>query len=179
MKRIAVASIVIASIVAGCGSGGSDSGSTATSAAVPAATVARQEREAEGVCSKMAVAATHLGTKAHAVDPTSFESSLEYTTEALIAPSQPVVERAARELRAILGSQADSNLTAYVNLFDPIAALIEDRVRAGRANNSQEAHEIELELLELSRIQQTLAKEAKLKSCQVDLIGAFGAHTAG
>jgi hypothetical protein len=178
MKSTTIALVVLASILAGCGSGGGSSTGATTTTSVPAATAAHQGREAEAVCAKMVNNATRLGKKAFAIDPSRYASSLEFTTEALIAPSLPVVEGSARELRAIIITGAEPKLGAFVNLFDPILALLQDRVRAGRQGNSEEAHEVEQQLIELGQIQRTLAKEAGLKSCDVDFVGAFSSQPA-
>lgn len=175
MKRLVLASAPLITIlaIAGCGSGGATS-TEVTSAAPTAAAATRQVREVEGVCRRMAAEAGRLGRKVLAsTDVGEYESTLEFTTEALVAPALPVVEKRAAELRAIRGDAAEPELSAFVNLFDPILALLDDRVQAGRQGESEEAHELELQLIDLGQIQHALAKEAGLKGCEVDLVGAF------
>lgn len=179
MKRLVPAFVALLVVLAmvGCGSGGSDGGTSvdSTAAAAPStALAARQAREVEAVCTRMAAEAGRLGRKVLAsTDTGEYASTLEFTTEALIAPALPVVEARAAELRAIRGAAAEPQLSAYVNLFDPILALLEDRLQAGRQGDSEEAHELELQLIDLGQIQHALAGQAGLKGCDVDLVGAF------
>jgi len=175
MKRLVLASaaLIAVLVLAGCGSGGGAS-TTATGAAPPAAVATRQAREVESVCKRMTAEAGRLGSKVLATtDVGEYESTLEFTTEALIVPALPVVEARAAELRAIRGAAAEPKLSAFVNLFDPILALLQDRVQAGRQGESEEAHQLELQLIDLGQIQHALAEEAGLKGCEVDLVGAF------
>jgi hypothetical protein len=176
MKRLVLALVALLAVlgVVGCGSGGGSSTDGTVAAAPSTAVSTRQAREVEGVCRRMAAEAGRLGRKVLAsTDAAEYESTLEFTTEALIAPALPVVEARAAELRAIRGDAAEPQLSAFVNLFDPILALLEDRLRAGRQGDSEEAHELELQVIDLGQIQHALAEEAGLKGCEVDLVGAF------
>ena len=175
---VAVSLAVVASLLGGCGSGGGSSSAT-TAASIPAADVARQTREADAICKRMVVDAHRLGREATSRDPSAYGDTLDFTTEALIAPAVPVVERSARELRAVRGTGGVPQLDAYVAMFDPILSLLVERVRAGRRGDSQQAHEIEEQLIEFGGIQKTLAKEAGLKACTVDLIGSFASRSSG
>jgi hypothetical protein len=174
---VAVALAVVASLLGGCGSGGGSS-SVSTTASTPAADAARQAREADAICTRMVVDAHRLGRKARTVDPSEYADTLDFTTEALIAPALPVIERSARELRAVRGMGDKPQLDAYVGMFDPILSLLIERVKAGRHGDTQQAHEIEEQLIEFGAIQKTLAKEAGLKACTVDLIGSFASRSS-
>jgi hypothetical protein len=179
MKRasLVLALLVCAALLAGCGSGGGDSTAEATAPTVSAKDAARQRREAEAICTRL-VGDAHSFAR-HAFDELSkYPNTLEFTTEALIAPALPVVERSARELREVRGEAADPQLSAYVAMFDPILSLLEERVRAGRRGDGNEAHQIEDQLIEFGAIQENLAREAGLKICAVSLVGAF-AKSAG
>jgi hypothetical protein len=176
MKRtaVAVALVVVASLLVGCGSGGGPSSSTGSvTTSLSASEIARQKQEAEAICGRMVVDAHHLGQKAGGVDASKYKSTLEFTTEALIAPALPVIERSARELREVKGEGGERHLDAYVGMFDPILSLLIERVRAGRDGDGDKSHEIEEQLIELGGIQQQLAEEAGLKACTVDLVGSF------
>ena len=175
MKWSALALAVVAFLLAGCGSGAGTS-SELTAASVSPATVARQKQEADAICTQMVIEAHRLGRKALTIDPSRYDSTLEFTTEALIAPALPVVEQSARELREVRGEGGEPQLDGYVGMFDPILSLLEKRVRAGRAGESEEAHAIEVQLIELGQIQQTLANQAGLNACKVSLVSAF-AHS--
>jgi hypothetical protein len=177
MKRTAVALIVAAFLLAGCGSGGGSSGES-TAASVSPAAAKRQKKEANAICTRMVTEAHRLGTKALAIDTTRYESTIEFTTEALIAPAVPVIERSARELREVRGEGGEPHLDAYVAIFDPILSLLEERIHAGRQGDTEEAHQIETQLIELGQVQEALAKEAGLPACEVSLVGAF-AHAKG
>lgn len=100
-------------------------------------------------------------------------SPLVMTTERLIKPAIPVVEARSRQLRA-LKPEADSvEFDSYVDLFDPILALLRERAAAGDAGDANQAHEIELQLIDLTALQGRLAHDAGLDSCDVDFINTF------
>jgi hypothetical protein len=68
---------------------------------------------------------------------------------------------------------ASVKFESYVALFDPIVSVVRDRVQAGETGDSTRAHELELLLVDLSKLQRSLAREAGLKTCDVDFIETF------
>lgn len=178
MKRTAVALAVVACLLSGCGSGGGTTGESTVTAISPAK-VKRQKHEADAICTRMVADAHRLGRKARSTGVDGYDSTLQFTTEGLIAPALPVVERSARELRVVTTGGDEPRLDAYVAMFDPILSLLIERVRAGRQGDGEQAHELEEQLIELGGIQRTLAKEAGLKVCTVDLVGSFATSSPG
>jgi hypothetical protein len=172
MKPTVVALFVVACLLAGCGSGGGTSGES-TVAAIPPAKAKRQKQEADAICTRMVTDAHRLGRRALSAGVGGYDSTLEFTTEGLIAPALPVVERSDRELRAVTAGGGEPRLDAYVAMFDPILSLLIERVRVGRQGDAEQAHELEEQLIELGSVQKTLATEAGLKVCTVDLVGSF------
>ncbi len=179
MKRTAVALFVVAAcMLAGCGSGGGTTGES-TVAAIQPAKANRQKHEADAICTRMVADAHRLGRQARNEGVEGYESTLEFTTEGLIAPAVPMVERSARELRAVTDGGGEPRLDAYVAMWDPILSLLIERVRSGRQGDAEQAHELEEQLIELGSVQKTLAREAGLKVCTVDLVGSFASSPPG
>jgi outer membrane murein-binding lipoprotein Lpp len=173
MKRIAAALVVVACLLAGCGSGGGTTGATTTASTISAAAAKQQKGEADAICTRMIAEAHRLGRKALAAGVGEYDNTLEFTTDGLIAPALPVVERSVRELRAVTTEAGEPQLDGYVAMWDPILSLLIERVQAGRQGEGEQAHQIEEQLIELAGIQKDLAKEAGLKVCTVNLIDSF------
>lgn len=175
MKRSATALVVVACLLAGCGSGGGTTGDVTTATTISTAAAKQQRREADAVCTRMVAEAHRLGRKALSVGVSDYNSTLEFTTDGLIAPAVPAVERSVRELRAVTAEGGEPQLDGYVAMWDPILSLLIERVQAGREGDADGAHQLEEQLIELAGIQKRLAREAGLKVCTVNLIGSFTA----
>jgi len=107
-------------------------------------------------------------------DPTQGTAgALELTTENLIKPAIPIIEGSSRRLRALKPQAQSISFDAYVNFYDPIVALLHERVEAGEVGDPSRAHDLELQLIDLSAVQRRLAREAGLRACDVDFIQAF------
>jgi hypothetical protein len=170
MSRLPLVALLAVLVLAGCG-GGSDGSS---SSQVPVVAIGGAETvKAEGVCSAMIADAHRMGREFRGRGQGDYPSALAMTTEALFVPAIPVLEGSSSRLRALDPNSEDPHFRAYVNIFDPIVALLRERVQAGRADNAARAHQIELQLIELSALQRSLARRAGLKSCDVDFIEAF------
>jgi hypothetical protein len=172
MKRTAAALVVVACLLAGCGSSGETTGE-ATAPTVSSAEAQQQRRETDAVCTRMVAEAHRLGRKALSVSPGDYESTLEFTTDGLIAPALPSLEKSVRELRAVTAEGGEPQLDGYVAMWDPILSLLIERVQAGREGDIDGSHQLEEQLIELAAIQRRLAKEAGLKVCTVNLVGSF------
>jgi len=171
--RILVAALLLTLLAAGCGGESGGSGEATTVAEQPPSP--RAAVAAESICSELVARAGRMGTEfSTEPDPTEGTSgALDLTTRKLIKPAIPIVEDAARRLRA-LRPQADSvRFDSYVNLFDPVTAILRERVEAGEAGDPTRARELELQLIDLSDLQRRLAREAGLEDCDVDFIQAF------
>jgi hypothetical protein len=166
------AALLLLLFIAGCGgdSGGSSSGqSAATNSAVPsAASVA----DGEAICSAMIARASRMGAQ-FTDNPDFHSSALTLTTQKLIKPAIPIVERSARQLRALRPEAKSVKFDSFVTLYDPILALLRERVDAGEAGDEARARDLELQLLDLADLQRSLAREAGLNTCDVDFIQTF------
>src|SRR5215203_2157085 len=95
------------------------------------------------------------------------------TTRELVEPALPILERSASRMRALANRFDSLALDSYVSLYDPIVVVVRDRADAGEAGDATRAHALELQMLDLSTLQRELAREAGLKSCDVDFIRTF------
>jgi len=128
--------------------------------------------KADEICSGMIADSRHMVNR-FMETPHPGVDSLTLTTQELVKPAIPILERSARRLRALKQKATSVKFDSYVTLFDPIVSLARDRVRAGEAGDTGRAHTLELLLVELSTLQRSLAREAGLKTCDVDFIEAF------
>jgi hypothetical protein len=169
---------LLALALCGCG-GGSDT--TAQEAATqPSAASHHSSRAyvsaADRVCADMIAGSRRLAVRFGRL-PDSGLSALALTTRGLIEPALPPLERSARKLRALAAKSGSVAFESYVALFDPIIAVVRDRAAAGEAGDATRAHALELQMVDLGNLQRVLAREAGLKTCDVDFIRAFA--TAG
>ena len=172
--RILVGALLALSLVAGCGGGGGDA-STQKAAAAEGPPNAKAAAAAEAICAQLVARAGRMGVEfSTGSDPTQgIAGALDLTTEKLIKPAIPIVEGSSRQLRALKPQAQSVSFDAYVNFYDPIVALLHERVEAGEAGDPNRAHDLELQLIDLSAVQRRLAREAGLRTCDVDFIQAF------
>jgi hypothetical protein len=173
MRRVFLVTVFAGLALAGCGGGASDS-TTTTEATGPAspAVVAK----ADAVCQEMIDDARRMGAEFTETTPES--DPLTFTTEELVKPAVGILEESARKLRALQPKAESATFDAYVALYDPILALARDRVATGHAGDEGRAHELELQMVELSELQRPLARSAGLKTCDVDFFEAFTTPSA-
>lgn len=175
MKRFAATLALLALVLSGCG-GGSDT--TAQKAATPPQSDASQHGSrayvaaADRVCAGMIAASRRFAGRLGRSSDRGL-SALALTTRALIEPALPPLERSADRLRALAAKSDDLAFQSYVSLYDPIIAVVRDRAAAGEDGDATEAHALELQMLDLSNLQRKLAREAGLKTCDVDFIHTF------
>lgn len=97
------------------------------------------------------------------------------TTERLVKPSIPLLERVARRQQAVARLAHDPQISLYADLFDPIIVLAQRRLRIGRAaerpGHAQDVlrgQEVERLMSDLGLEQRVAAREAGLSACNVD-----------
>lgn len=170
---ILAATVALLLALAGCGGGGSDAtGEWSPNNSSPERSKGEYVTKADRICSAMAVDARRMGDRFRALTGVKVRA-ITLTTQRLVKPALPVIERSARRLRALEPEAASIDFESYVSLYDPIASIVRERIRAGEAGDSNGAHKLELILLDLSDIQQRLAREAGLQACDVDFIQVF------
>ncbi len=110
----------------------------------------------------------------------------ELTTERLVKPSIPLLERVARRQQALARAAHDRHLTLYASLFDPIIVLARERLRSGRAvlrsgdvQEKQRSEELEDAMTDLGLEQKTVAEDANLPACSVDFREALLSSLSG
>jgi hypothetical protein len=177
-KALALLVVALALAVAGCGGGDEETADTAPPATKEGAPPKQDSpsslasvKRAEAVCGEMIAEAKRLGLALR--NRKEFPSDPLELTTILIAPAIPVLATSARRLRALKDESADPDFEAYVGVYDPILALLRQRVEAGKGGDRERAQELESQLLDLIALQRQLARSAGLDGCDVDFIEAF------
>jgi hypothetical protein len=159
--------------VPGCGGGsGEGASSQATVAVDAAAPSAAAVADGEAICAAMIARSSRMGAQFSA-NPDLDADALTLTTQKLIKPAVSIVESSASQLRALRPEANSVDFDSYVSLFDPIIALLRERVVAGEAGDRDRARDLELQLLDLVELQRGLARQAGLNTCDVDFIQTF------
>jgi hypothetical protein len=156
------AALVLALAVAACGGGGSESSTPPAEAELSPATV----KAADAICVKFRhelVAVAHSALK-----NAPRTTILELTTQRLVKPLIPLLEKTAAELRALQKEGSDPSFELFVNLFDPGIVLGEKRVEAGEEGDIARSHGLEAQLANLSETQRRAAADAGLAACSID-----------
>jgi hypothetical protein len=174
---ILAAALLLILFAVGCG-GDSGEGSSTSVPAASAPPAAAAARKAEAICLRMVAESQRMGARFRAESPDLTRDALKLTTENLIKPAIPVVESSSRQLRALRAEAESVHYDSYVSLFDPILAVLRERVKAGVERDGTRAHELELQLLDLTGLQRRLARLAGLDACDVDFIKTFASGGA-
>ena len=153
----------------GCGGGGD----TSTTSIVTAPNGLEKQRyisRADAICRKGLSEATALGRgfTYHGGD------ALSVITEGLVKPGIPILERFATRLRALQPRPVDSNLQAYLGLFDPGEVLLRQRLHAGEKGDLNQAHNLELLLVSIGDEQRELGRRFGFHECDVDFLSVLG-----
>jgi hypothetical protein len=163
-RSFAIAAVLAGLGLAGCGGGGkSDTRQTTVSAAILA--------KANANCRYLRRETVKIGTGALSGNSNLFAM----TTERLVKPSIPLLERVARRQQALAKQADDPKLTLYARLFEPAIALAKQRLRTGRiserpghAQASILSKGLENLITDVGVEQKQVAGEAKLPACSID-----------
>jgi hypothetical protein len=177
MQALALTVVALALAVAGCG-GGDDETTTVAPAAQQERTPPEQDptlspayvKRGEAICTDMVAAAKRRGLAFRSQK--EFPSDPLQLTTSLIAPAIPILASSAKRFRA-LGASDNPDFEAYVGVYDPILALLRQRVEAGEDGDRERAQELDLQLLDMVALQRQLASSSGLGACDVDFIEAF------
>jgi hypothetical protein len=178
-RWIAVAVLIGATLSASsCGGGESsnsdngDAGHPPPLAPLPASVVS----QADGNCRWMLREVKRIGEEASHGE---YKSGLELTTEGIAAPGLVLIRQLAGRQEALRAAASDPRFDAYVELFNPIIVLGEQRLEVGRENDLARAKRLQDLLIRLGDEQREAATLAGLEACQVDFFAtvvqkAFG-----
>jgi len=177
-QALALTVVALALAVAGCG-GGDDETTTVAPTAQREEAPQKQDpssssayvKRAEAVCTDMVAAAKRRGLAFR--NQEEFPSDPLKLTTSLISPAIPILMSSAKRLRALEDESADPDFEAYVGVYDPILALLRQRVEAGEDGDRERAQDLDSQLLDMVALQRQLAKAAELDACDVDFIEAF------
>jgi hypothetical protein len=153
-----LAALALAATLAACGGGGA---STTAEDHLDRAVRLR----ANAICRDFDRELRAIGRGALAHPP---QTTLELTTQRLVKPTIPVLEKTAARLQALQGRSDDASFTLFTNLFDPAIVLAEKRLKAGEENDFARAHGLEEQLTNLAETQQRAARGAGLVDCDID-----------
>jgi hypothetical protein len=177
-KALALTVLALVLAFAGCG-GGDDETTTAAPPVQREGTSQKQDpppssayvERAEAVCADMVAEAKRLGRAFQ--EREEFPSDPLQTTTQLIAPAIPLLTTSASRLRALEDESGDPDFEAYVGVYDPILALLRQRVEAGKDGDREQAQDLDSQLLDMVALQRQLAAATGLDACDVDFIEAF------
>ncbi len=178
-KVFALTLMALALAVAGCG-GGDEETTTAAPPVQGERPPSKQNdsppssayvKRAEAACADMVAEAKRLGQAFQ--QRKNFPSDPLQTTTQLMAPAIPVLATSAKRLRALGDESGNPDFEAYVGIYDPILALLRQRIEAGEAGDRERAQDLEAQLLDMVALQRQLAAAAGLAECDVDFIEAF------
>jgi hypothetical protein len=144
-----------------CGGGGDATKPDAEAAGASAAVIAR----ADANCRDFLRETKRIAAGALASPPAS---ALELTTERLVKPSIPLLERIADRQQALEPAAHDPQFDLYANLFDPVVVLAHERLVAGQEGNYPRSRELEEMLTDLGLEQRDAARGVGLNHCDVD-----------
>jgi hypothetical protein len=170
MRRSLPIFVLLALLLVGCGGGAEETTqSTTAQKGESRSYVAAADR----ICAGMVADSRRMAVEFSRYPNDEGLPALTVTTRELVEPALPVLERSARRLRALEQGADSVAFASYVTLYDPIVAVVRDRVEAGEAGDATRAHALELQMLDLSGLQRQLAREAGLKACDIDFIHTF------
>jgi hypothetical protein len=148
-------------VLSACGGGGDATKPNTEAPAVPAAVLAH----ADANCRAFLHETKRIATGALASPPAN---ALELTTERLVKPSIPLLERIADRQQALEPAAHDPQFDLYANLFDPVVVLAHERLVAGQEGDYPRSRELEEMLTDLGLEQRDAARGVGLNDCDVD-----------
>jgi hypothetical protein len=172
MSRVIPIFLLSVLLLCGCGGESETTPQEASTQSSAAAGDRAYVAAADRICAGMIAESRRMGARFSRL-PNLGLSALSLTTRELVEPALPILERSASRLRALENGANSLALESYVSLYDPIVAVVRDRVKAGEAGDATRAHALELQMLDLSNLQRELAREAGLRTCDVDFIHTF------
>lgn len=156
---IAAAAVLATLLVSACGSDGDNA--ERGEAQIPAGVVAR----ANANCREFRQETTRVG---RAVPGNLPPATLALTTELLVKPSIPVLERAADRQQALKPAADNRNFDLYADLFDPIVVLAQKRLAAGETGDFMASKGFDAMLTDFGLEQRRVAQLAGLRECGID-----------
>ncbi len=166
----AAAVILGALVLAGCGGGDSDEPAAPEQRVPTSESDPGYASEANAICRKAVQETRELGQELLATGGSSSEA-IELTTEDLIAPGIEIRERQAERLRRLdPPADPDPFLVVYLDIFEPLGELSQQRLEAGRAQSYAKVSQLEDLMLDLANEQTRAARRAGLDDCAVDFV---------
>ena len=157
-----LAVVLSALLLQACGGGGGEGGEPAAAVSKPPPAVLSR---ANANCRDFLHETKRIGRDALTGPPVT---TLALTTNRLVKPSIPVLERIANRQQALEPAAHSAVFALYANLFDPIIVLAQSRLSSGRAEDYSRSKEIEERLTDLGLEQRHFARLASLKDCDLD-----------
>ncbi len=159
-----VAAALALALLAGCG-GSDDSASAGPGSQAVDPLSAATAAKAEAGCRQLRRETRQIG---RSLPRGTVPTNLEMTTDLLVAPSVPVLERAAERQQGLEGEADNPEFELYAGLFDPIVVVAQQRLAAGKANDTTASEGYEAMLTDLGNEQRAVAARLGLRACQTD-----------
>ena len=144
-STLRILGLALTLVVLGCAAGSQTSKLSLTSArsVEPAKGSAKYDGAADAVCLELAQESRQLGRRIGRVPLAGGFSPLAALTREIVEPAVGLLQRQSLRLRKLETETSNGAFHTYVSLFDPIEALIRDRVQAGLAGDAVRARELE------------------------------------
>jgi len=164
----AVGGLVLLAL-AGCGGGGNDTPTATTVTAPNNAAKQRYIARADAICKQGFSEAQALGHSFtyHGGD------ALSAITSGLVKPGIPILQRFADRLKALQPRPADTNLEAYLGLFDPGMVLLQQRLHSGEKGHTDLSQNLELLLVATGDEQRELGRRFGFHACDTDFLNVL------
>jgi hypothetical protein len=158
-----IALVAVSVTLTSCGGGSDDHASGGTSSTASATVPAAVAAQANANCQDLVRQAKRLATGVIQRYHHSFESLTAIVTQGI-----PIVEQTANQQRALVPAAHSSAYALYVDLFDPLIVLLQERLRAGKAQDPVASRRLNGLVTGLSFEQKDAARAAGLTACNVD-----------
>lgn len=164
-------------LAVGCGSSDSSTTQVEGSAHLTTETPSLNPRvaaRAESICKESVRETTLLGRRlaqALAGSPSGDAIGSE-----LVAPGIEILKRESTRLERLEAAADSSEFDVYVDLFDPIIELAEQRIEAGRADEPERGQALERLIAGLVDEQVAIARKLELDACSISFTEALGGH---
>jgi hypothetical protein len=100
--------------------------------------------------------------------------ALSVITNQLVKPGIPILERFAARMQGLQPRPVDSNLRAYLGLFNPGVVLLQQRLHSGEKGDLNKSQNLELLLVSLGDEQRELGARFGFNACNVDFLSVLG-----
>jgi hypothetical protein len=172
---ITIVTVVVLVVLAGCGDGGNETTETGVSTASnaePNSAELAYIRRADPICERFVKQVRTLGRHFNTTPPPTTDP-VALTTEGLVRPGIPIIEREADALRGLQPRPDDANLANFIDLFEPLLELSQQRLKTSDSSKLAEAERLEQLIESLQQEQQAAASRFGFRVCGTSFVDAL------